>query len=443
MNIISLRASNVKKLVAVAIDPTGALVRITGANGAGKSSVLDAIWYALGGQSAMPSNPVREGEEKAEITLTLGVAGVMKYRVTRKLTKGKTSQVIVENADGARFPSPQAFLDRLVGALTFDPEAFSRMSPKARLQQLRDMVKLDVDVDALDDANKADFERRTEINRQVKSLRERVETYAAGIESDMDVEPIHVEALLQQMEEASATNTAIERERIARVGARLSADNTRARVERLFEQSAELRRQADAIDEEAKTIQRAAEAGLRALNALPALADPVDVTDLSRRVQDATRENTKRDLQRQQRERHELAKREWEAAFRISEDLTSTMEKRTEEKRAAIARAKMPVDGLALGETEVLYNGQPFDQASNAERIRVSFEMAMALSPELKIVRIQNGSLLDSKSRAMVAELAESRGFQVWSEEVDETGDVGIYLEDGEIVAIDGVAVNA
>jgi DNA repair exonuclease SbcCD ATPase subunit len=435
MNIISLRASNVKKLVAVAIDPTGALVRITGANGAGKSSVLDAIWYALGGQSAMPSNPVREGEEKAEITLTLGVDGVMKYRVTRKLTKGKTNQVIVENADGARFPSPQAFLDRLVGALTFDPEAFSRMSPKARLQQLRDMVKLDVDVDALDDANKADFERRTEINRQVKSLRERVETYAAGIESDMDVEPIHVEALLNEVEEASRRNDHI----AAAARERKKWDDNAADYEAMAKDQRE--KAAELLQKAERYEQTAAEYRALIANADP-LPAPVEVSDITRQIQDATRENTKRDLQRQQRERHELAKREWEAAFRISEDLTLTMEKRTEEKRAAIARAKMPVDGLSFGDNGVLLHGQPWEQAATGEQIDAAVEMAMAFNPEVKIIFIRNGSLLDATHRARVAARAEEKGYQVFSEEVDETGAVGIYFEDGEVTAINGVPVS-
>ena len=49
MQIVELRAENVKRLSAVTIRPTGPVVEITGKNEAGKSSVLDSIWMALGG----------------------------------------------------------------------------------------------------------------------------------------------------------------------------------------------------------------------------------------------------------------------------------------------------------------------------------------------------------------------------------------------------------
>jgi DNA repair exonuclease SbcCD ATPase subunit len=443
MNIISLRASNVKRLTAVSIDPSGALVRITGANGAGKSSVLDCIWYGLGGESVIPSEPVRDGEEKAEITLTLGTDGVMKYRVTRKITRGKTSQLLVENADGARFPSPQKFLDKLYGSLTFDPEVFGRMSPKQQVEQLKALANIDVDLDALKRENDADYARRTDINRRAKSLKETLDLYAGGLALDMDVTPINVDALLREIDAAAKANGDIRArmDEYNRFDAAIQGNLNEA--ERLRQEARRLIEKADGVEAANDGLRRLRDATVVNPGGAPdtIFGVEVNVADITRQVQDATRENSARDLQRQQREKYQSANEAWLMATRESDALTARMDERTKQARDAIAAAKMPVDGLTLGESDVLYKGLPFSQASSAERLRVSFQMAMALAPELKIVRIQNGSLLDSENLAMISALAEERGFQVWVEIVSESGDVGIYLEEGEIISVDGVPV--
>ena len=79
MRIIRLQAEGFKRLVAVDITPEGDLVEIRGNNGNGKSSVLDAIFAALGGAAAFPAKPVREGEEAAVIRLDLGELLVTRY----------------------------------------------------------------------------------------------------------------------------------------------------------------------------------------------------------------------------------------------------------------------------------------------------------------------------------------------------------------------------
>lgn len=58
LRIVRLTAENIKKLRAVEIVPSGNVVQITGPNGSGKTSVLDAIYYALAGAGAHPSRPV-------------------------------------------------------------------------------------------------------------------------------------------------------------------------------------------------------------------------------------------------------------------------------------------------------------------------------------------------------------------------------------------------
>src|SRR5262245_37801354 len=111
MKIIRFVAKNVKRLHTVEITPKGALVEITGANGSGKSSVLDAIYMALAGKGVVCKEPVRQGEESAEVMLDLG-----KILVRRHFTAAGATAVVVEAADGARYTSPQKLLDGLLGA---------------------------------------------------------------------------------------------------------------------------------------------------------------------------------------------------------------------------------------------------------------------------------------------------------------------------------------
>jgi hypothetical protein len=93
----------------------------------------------------------------------------------------------------------------------------------------------------------------------------------------------------------------------------------------------------------------------------------------------------------------------------------------------------MPIEGISFDDENVLYNGIPFSQLSSAEQLKVSISMAMSMNPKLRIVRIMDGSLLDNSSMKTVKEMADTNDFQIWIEKVDESGKIGIYIEDGEI----------
>jgi hypothetical protein len=124
-----------------------------------------------------------------------------------------------------------------------------------------------------------------------------------------------------------------------------------------------------------------------------------------------------------------------------SRQLTLQMSAREEEKQRAIAAAQMPVDGLGFGDGVVTYNGVPLEQASSAEQLKVSLGIAMAANPKLRVIRIQDGSLLDDDSMAQVAAMAKDGGYQVWVEKVDTTGKIGVVIDDGMVVAVDGQKV--
>ncbi len=85
-----------------------------------------------------------------------------------------------------------------------------------------------------------------------------------------------------------------------------------------------------------------------------------------------------------------------------------------------------------------MLDGIPLEQECDSGKLKVSMAIAMAINPELRVIRITNGSLLDSENMGVIEEMAKDKDFQVWIERVDESGKVGIVIEDGSIKSIKG-----
>jgi hypothetical protein len=164
--------------------------------------------------------------------------------------------------------------------------------------------------------------------------------------------------------------------------------------------------------------------------AVAALVDP-DLSIFSERLKnvEATNRNV-RALQEKKTALAELAEKQSNA-----EALTKEIARLEKEKTDAVASAKFPVAGLGFDDNGVTFNGIPFSQSSAGEKLRVSVAVAMALSPKLRVIRITDGSLIDSKNMEILSGLAKENDFQLWIEKVDETGKIGIYIEDGEVKA--------
>jgi ABC-type glutathione transport system ATPase component len=122
------------------------------------------------------------------------------------------------------------------------------------------------------------------------------------------------------------------------------------------------------------------------------------------------------------------------AAKAKAEDLTKKIKQLDAERVELIASAKFPVPGLGFSDDGVpTYQGIPLEQASGAQKIRVGMAVALAMNPKLKIVLVRDASLLDSDNMAIIAEMAEAAGAQVWLERVG-TADAGaVIIEDGEV----------
>ena len=458
MKIIRFTGENVKRLkLADITPPPDGLVVISGKNDSGKTSVLDSIWWALGGDKNVQDVPIRRGAESGRIRLDLG-----DLIVERKFLPSGKPNLTVRNPAGAApgtpdrnlpvYQSAQEILDALVGRLSFDPLAFARKKPREQYDDLRKVAGINVDFDAVDAANTADFERRTKINTSVKQ--KLAQAAGVNVPEGLPDKLIDRAEILDRLQEAGEHNSQIERAKARRqqsvadaearrrtashleAQAREQRNSVAARIEALRKQIEDLRRDGEAtaldLESQAATAIKDAEKISANMALDPPLPEPVDVSAIRAELNIAESINAGI----AQRERRDAILCEARELERSAEELTQRMKDRTQEKISALEKAVFPVPGLSLEAGRVLYKGLPFDQSSGAEILRVSVALAMAQNPKLRVIRIKDGSLLDNDSMELLRQLAKEKDFQIWIECVDSTGKVGIVMEEGEVVAV-------
>lgn len=432
MKIIQLTAENIKRLVAVEIRPDGHLVQIAGKNGQGKTSVLDSIWWALAGAKHIQSAPIRKGANKARIRIDMGEIVVTRTFIRDKDDDGFTTKLeVVGSVKG----SPQAMLDSLLDSLAFDPLKFARMDPAAQFDALKQFVP-EVDFDKLAAANSIDMANRKEINRRAKDAR--VMADQIEVPTNAPAEPVDESALVAELTNAGKHNADIQLRAERRRQTAEKVEQYRKDASRERERAAQLRREADDAEQRAVELDAIAGDAEKKLTTAEALPAPIDVDQLQARIRAARETNVVVERRRKKQEYETLA----ETLETESRELTNRMTVRETQKLEAIATAQLPIPSLSFGESAgegvVLLNGVPFDQASDAEQLKASCALAMAGNPQLRVIRVRDGSLLDEDSLKLLAGMAEERDYQVWIERVG-SGNVGFVLEDGHVLEPAGV----
>lgn len=401
MKVISLTTTNYKRAKHVEIkpDPDGNLVIVAGKNGQGKSSVLDSIAAALGGANSKTTpKPIRDGEDRAEIVLE-----TEDLTVTRVFTPSG-SRLTLTSKDGAKYPKAQAKLDELVGNLSMDPLAFTLLDDKKQLAQLLDLVDLPFDPEQLEAERKQVFDERTAVNRRVKEFESALAQFGE-LPADLPTAEVSVSGLLSEYHEARNKNEVLQR-------SQQFVESLQADIEQLEEQLAKAKNDL-----------------AEALASVDPNAKPIDLTAIQAQIDGA--EETNR-LVRKAQERGALAF-QYEAAKGQANQLTAKLDQIAKTKADGLAAAEFPVAGLGFTDDGVTYQGVPFKQASSAEQIRVSMAMAIALNPKLKVIRIQDGSLLDTDSLALIEETAQEHGYQIWLEVVGDDIEDAYTIIDGEV----------
>ncbi len=395
MKIIALEAENVKHLRVVNIKPDGSMIVIGGDNSAGKSCVLDSIEYALNGAASIPEMPIRAGQKMARVVLDLG-----EIQVTRTFTK-KGTNLTVKSKDGATFSSPQSMLNELLGELAFDPLEFSKMDAKRQAEVLKRLVGLNFD--KVNAQYKKTFDQRTTVNRQGKELKANIGSmvrYEGMPDTEVSINKLNTEfreALFRNQEFKRLTDT-------------LSVEE--AELEQLKKRAAVLVKD---IKKNRKDLQGMKE---------------IDTEAISSKISNVETINSKI----RQNKRYDEINQDLIKLREQSTSLGRQLAKIETDKEKTLAKAKFPINGLAIDDDGVVFKGIPFTQCSSSQQIKISVAMGLAMNPKLRVILIREGSLLDEKNLAMVAKMAEKADAQIWVEKVSKGPECTVILEEGSVV---------
>lgn len=403
LKIVDLRIQNIKRVRAVHITPNGldSTVILGGKNGAGKSSVLDAIQMALGGQRSIPADPVRHGAKRGSIVADLG-----DLVVERVIAKDGSSTLTVRDADGNKQRSPQTLLDELCSRIAFDPLAFMSMDPAKQNEQLRQLLGLDFST--LDAEHERCYSKRTDVTRDAKSARATADSLV--VPPNTPDKAVVVTELLAQLREAgvAAEKVSAHARSLTTLTAEVAdLERERARIETSLMQKRMMQKQ---LERES-----------------PAPAPDTDA--IAKQI--ATAEATNRHVH--MRGQRDALEGKANALETEAAKLTARLAGIAAEKAAAIGACTFPVPGLALGDDGPTLDNVPLVQASAAQKLRVSVALGLAMNPRLKVLLVRDASLLDANSLALVAQMAADADAQVWLERVGDGDPTAVVIADGQV----------
>lgn len=405
VKINSLEFENVKRIKAVQLTPAkNGLTVIGGDNRQGKTSVLDAIAWALGGDRFKPSNPQREGsviEPHLKVTLDNGIV------VERS---GKNSSLKVIDPSGNK--GGQQLLNSFVEQLALDLPKFLNQSNKEKADTLLKIIGVGEQLYKLEQEEQLQYNRRTEIGRiadQKAKFAKEMPVY-----TDVPAEPLSVSELIQRQQEILAHNGANKMKRD-------QLDH--------YEKEYELAKQAF---DHAKSVLDAAENNLKL-----AKLDAKDLEDKSTAELEASIQHIE-DINKKVRANLDRQKAEIEAEdFRSQYDeLTEQVEAIRQQKRDLLKGADLPLEGLTVENSELIYNGQKWDCMSGAEQLIVATSIVRKLNPDCGFVLLDKLEQLDSKTLDAFGNWLEKEGLQAIATRVSSGDECCILIEDGCSVSV-------
>lgn len=390
-------------------------IPICGDNEAGKSSLINGLWWLLGGRDFPHDQVVREGADRARVFGNLGEIIVEKVQC-----RGGEPRLEVRSPDGsAVYLRPQKLLDDLLSKIAFDPQAFALAKSEDQAAMIRPLVG--IDWTDLDKQRLDFFTARSEAAREVKRLEGVLSALVEAPEGTPDAE-VSVAALLEEQK------------------TRMRAQDERTRRGRALTQSVQKVQAADegvrlaheALEAAERRYAEAAKVQQAALEAYQLLPEP-DVQAITDAIGKADQTNQ---AVRQKRTRQETV-----ASLEVKRDqvsrLAAGLEAIVAEKRRQVAAATFPLEGLGFSEDGLLtYGGLPFTQAADSAKLRVGVALGIALSPKFPVLLIRQGSLLDTHNLEMIRDMVEAADAQVLLEIVGAHVEDGFWIEDGEVVTI-------
>ena len=409
--IVKLQASNVMNIDAIVVEANGNNVTLTGKNGAGKSAFLKAIEFALSGKAlAATPEPVRHGQESGDILLDLGDI------IVKRHFTNESSTVKIENKDGAVFKSPQALLDKFRGNIAFDPMSFAGLPEKQQKEVLLGMIDLPIDLDELDLKRKGIYDKRTDVNRDIK----RLEGQRDGIPLLQDV-PDDEHSSVDVMNDMQAASELIAKNKNMRLEFTSKSTEVQTWTQRIDELQDKLVHAKENFKRESLVLENMS-------CEINDLVDP-DLEQFKCKLADVEQINVQI-RQKQDRTRLGTQINDLKVSTAI---LTNDIREIDSLKTKTISEAGMPVDGLGFNESGVTFGEVPLSQCSDGQKRLISARIGMAMNPDLRVLWVNDASLLDSDSINDLKAMADENGYQLWLECVSDDEKVGVHIEAKEV----------
>ncbi len=404
VKIRQLEIENVKRVKAVTLTPTkNGLTVIGGRNGQGKTSVLDAIAWALGGNKLKPSESQRIGSAappSIHIELSNGLV------VERK---GKSSALHVIDPSGQK--AGQQLLDSFIEKLALNLPKFLDARNDEKAETLLQIIGVGDQLAVLDREEKSLYNQRLEIGRIADRKKKHAEELAWY--PDAPAEPVSASELIQRQQAILAKNGENQRKREKEA----HYNKVLAEAQIAFDQAKAALKQAE---QDCVTARKAAE-NLQDESTAELEQDIANIDAINTKVRANAEKN------RVQAEADELAGQYG--------DLTQQIESVKEQRMKLLDSADMPLPGLSVQDGELTYNGQKWDCMSGAEQLQVATAIVRKLNPDCGFVLMDKLEQMDPETLADFGRWLEGEGLQVIATRVGTDDTCSIIIEDGYVKA--------
>lgn len=409
VKIMALEAENVKRIKAVALTPlpTG-LTLVGGNNNQGKTSVLDALAWALGGDRFRPDAAQRDGAlAPAHLKVTLS-NGVVVER------KGKNASLTVTDPTGRR--SGQQLLNAFVEPLALDLPRFMDATDKEKADILLRIIGIGTELHARDLEIKALYDKRTftgQLASQKKHFAEELLSYP-----DAPEQPVSASDLIRQQQDILARNGENQRKRAQLTQLSDLLERQKKVVADLeFQLTGEKQRLAT-MQADVKIAQTTA-ADLQDESTAALEASIRDIEETNRKV----------------RANLEKARAEDEAAQYTAEydQLTEAIAQKRADRMALLNGADLPLPGLGVEDGTLTYNGKHWRDMSGSDQLRVAAAIVRRLNPDCGFVLLDKLEQMDMDTLRSFAAWLEAEGLQAIATRVSTGSECQIIIEDGMV----------
>ncbi len=402
VKITQFEAENVKRIKALHLTPApNGLTIIGGNNNQGKTSGLDAIMWALGGERYRPTAAQRDGSvlpPRMRLELSNGIV------VERT---GKNSTLKVTDASGKK--AGQALLDSFVEQLALDMPKFMQASSKEKASTLLRLIGLEEDVTTLERTELDLYNQR----RAIGQIADQKAKYAKELPSHpgLPSELISAHELIQAQQDILTRNGENQRKRDK--AAQLNAER-----DRLGKELALLEERYKAVCQDCDIAQK---------SALDLLDESTEEMEASIREIDEQNAKIRVNLDKA---RAELEAKEYRDQY---DGLTALLEAARKEKTDLLNAAQLPLPGLSVEAGELIYQGKPWDCMSGSDQLKVSTAIVRALKPDCGFVLLDKLEQMDLDTLREFGAWMEAEGLQGIATRVSTGGECSIIIEDGYV----------